>query len=82
MDIENEYKEENIEEMDIEDCEESYSLKRIKNKNQRISNTIDEKLKNLNEYDKIKNQREIARKYDIPIGTVAGWIKIEKIEIR
>ena len=36
MDIENEYKEKNREEMDIEDSEERQSLERIKIKNQRL----------------------------------------------
>ena len=62
-------------EMGEEDPKDDEILKRNEIKNQRINYTINEKLKILKEFDKIKKQREISRRYNIPLGTLAGWIK-------
>ena len=61
--------------LEDEKSKENEHLKRTEIKNQRISYTIEEKLKVLKEYDKIQNQRELSRRYGIPLGTLAGWIK-------
>ena len=58
-----------------EESKKNESLKRTEIKSQRISYSIDEKVKTLKEYDKNQSQRELPRRYGIPIGTLAGWIK-------
>ena len=62
-------------EMEEEDPKDDEILKRNEIKNQRTNYTINEKLKILKEFDKIKNQRELSRRYNIPLGTLAGWSK-------
>ena len=66
---------ENFNKKDSEELIENEILKRTEIKNQPINYTIEEKLKILKEYDKIKNQRELSRRYGIALGTLAGWIK-------
>ena len=81
MDLEeseqNNIKPEALEENEIEeeDSKDDEILKRNEIKNQRTNYTINEKLKILKEFDKIKNQRELSRRYNIPLCTLAGWIK-------
>ena len=65
-------------EMGEEDPKDDEILKRNEIKNQRANYIINEKLKILKEFDKIKNQRELSRRYNIPLGTLAGWIKNRK----
>ena len=55
-------------EMGEEDPKDDEILKRNEIKNQRTNYTINEKLKILKEFDKIKNQREISRRYNIRLG--------------
>ena len=76
------YPKENDYILEDEKSKENEHLKRTDIKNQRISYTIEEKLKVLKEYDKIQNQRELSRRYGIPLGTLAGWIKNIYINIR
>ena len=78
MDLEepeqNNIKPEALEENEMEegDPKDDEILKRNEIKNQRANYIINEKLKILKEFDKIKNQREISRRYNIPLVTLAG----------
>lgn len=62
--------------IEVDELKENKYIKRIEIVGKHNCYAKEGKLKILKEYDKIKNQREKARRYNIPLRALAGWTKI------